>query len=637
MSSQSYLFNPTERTLAAAGDGFSCPRLTTAGRTSLALTANDKGMMVYDTTLTTLCIWSGGAWEFVTDNSNGWVNVKDFGAVGDGVTDDTVAIQAAVDSQKPLYWGGYTYLITSTISRTSTADIYWEGGNATIIYGGAHTERAIFLAGGGIEVVINNITVDGSKLCNKCLEIDNNSDSYSNFTANNLFTNRAKRINTFSGGEGLLVRGSYNMVQINGGGASNCELPAGQGTVGVIGIGGISANWYSTTRFIKSMYMNGVRIEKIYSSDPAYQFDQDGVKYFTPTDGTRKVQSLLSVIACDFVNCYGRSIKTQCRDTVVQSSSFSRTEGLASSIGNGEIDAQTGNGNFRDLNFSYANGFQPDFCVGVAGSTGTPGIIVNGCSVVLDAATTLTSFAQVFPSGGTFARHLISNNKIYGKVQRFFNFLANGDKNYAEVSDNYVGEIVDGPTAQKALIYISASGLTVPRYAYVNAYGNVYDNTHLPALVRDIIPGVSMDSNLSAWNNYGFQVNDNSVSPNAGGLKTNAIARLGKMGSVLGNGLFQIENIDLAAGASTTVNLRNDSRATIVFISAQFGLTGYAIFASGSTGNTVINKGASFEIGNLADPGVGTFRVWTSATNQITILNTNASARSMALFAMALG
>ena len=62
MSSQAYIYNPTERTLAAAGDGFASPRLTTAGRTALALTAGDKGMMVYDTTLLTLCIWNGAAW-----------------------------------------------------------------------------------------------------------------------------------------------------------------------------------------------------------------------------------------------------------------------------------------------------------------------------------------------------------------------------------------------------------------------------------------------------------------------------------------------------------------------------------------------------------------------------------------------
>ena len=62
MSSQAYIYNPTERTLAASGDGFASPRLTTVGRTALVLTAGDKGMMVYDTTLLTLCIWNGAAW-----------------------------------------------------------------------------------------------------------------------------------------------------------------------------------------------------------------------------------------------------------------------------------------------------------------------------------------------------------------------------------------------------------------------------------------------------------------------------------------------------------------------------------------------------------------------------------------------
>lgn len=112
MSSQSYIFNPTERTSAAAGDGFSAPRLTTTDRNALSLGVNGKGMMVYDTTLTTLCIWNGTAWEFISDNSNGFISVKDFGAKGDGVTDDTDAIQAAINYTAPL--GNTLYFPTGT-------------------------------------------------------------------------------------------------------------------------------------------------------------------------------------------------------------------------------------------------------------------------------------------------------------------------------------------------------------------------------------------------------------------------------------------------------------------------------------------------------------------------------------------
>jgi hypothetical protein len=62
MSSQSYLYNPTERTLAATGDGFSPPRLTTAGRTALNLSPGDRGVIVYDTTLSVPYWWTGVAW-----------------------------------------------------------------------------------------------------------------------------------------------------------------------------------------------------------------------------------------------------------------------------------------------------------------------------------------------------------------------------------------------------------------------------------------------------------------------------------------------------------------------------------------------------------------------------------------------
>jgi len=561
-------------------------------------------------------------------------NPLDFGAVGDGVADDTAAVQAVLNTDRPIDWCGLTYRITSTVSRTATKDVLWQGRNATIIYDGAHAERAILLQGGGIDIVLNDITIDGGKLVNRCFEINNDTDNYSNLTFNNVFVKRAKRLNTFFGGSGVEVNGSYNTFSINGGGVSDCELPTGQGAPGAIGISGIGVYFYSTTRYVKSMYVNGARVEKIYSSDLSYQSDQDGLQYFVPTDGDVKVPSLFSCIASEFVNCYGRSIKTQCRNTVVQSSSFIRVEGLTSGVGNGEIDAQTGNGNFRDLAFSYSNGQQPGVCVGVSGGFGFPGILVDGCSVVTNIGTTLSTFVQVFPRNNLLNRHTISNNKVYGTVTEFFSYLCNGDKNYAEVSNNYVEAVANGVMGDKALIYVRANGDSTPYFADTTAYGNRYGGADTVAIVRDQIGSVAMNSSLSAWSNYGF-VND-LATPSAGisGFKTNQVARLGKItGNDGGSAYFDVISKPIASGATVTFDVMN-GQGCLLFIQAQYDNTAYALIGSSGSANAVIAKGTPFEIGNTTEPGTGTFRVWSSGTKQISIKNTDASTRTVSVFVM---
>lgn len=63
----------------------------------------------------------------LTDRFADTVNVKDFGAVGDGVADDTAAIQAAVDVGTGLYWPAGTYLTTASISNLHTVKHSGEG------------------------------------------------------------------------------------------------------------------------------------------------------------------------------------------------------------------------------------------------------------------------------------------------------------------------------------------------------------------------------------------------------------------------------------------------------------------------------------------------------------------------------
>jgi hypothetical protein len=565
-------------------------------------------------------------------------DLADFGAVGDGVANDRAAVAAAIASQKPLRWigtSGNTFRITTQIAQTVTKDVIWYGDGATIVYDGAHVEYAIRLSNAaGIELIINDITVDGGKLVNKCLEILNNTDSYSNLTCNNVFVKRAKRLNTFNGGDGMLVIGSFNSVTFNGGGASDCELPTGQGTSGSAGITGLTVTWYSLTRYVRAMYVNGVIVEKIYSSDLSYQPDQDGIRYFAPTDGSIKARSLFSCINSQFINCYGRSIKTQCRDTVVQASSFTRTEGLLSGQGNTEIDAETGDGNFRDLTFSYSNGQQPGKCVNTSGGIGfgNPGLLVDGCAVYLNGVT-LNTFAGCFPRDSVFSRHSVTNNKIFGTVEVFFDFLCNGDKNYAEVSNNYVAEIADGGTSEKALIYVKSSGAITPFFANTVAYGNVYAGSGTAAIVRDAYLSVAMSSSLSAWGNFGF-VNDLATSSNANGLKINQVARFGKITGDNGLGsYFDVISKVVASGATETFSISNAS-GCLVFIQTRYNNTSYAIIGSSGSANAVIAKGTPFEVGNTTEPATGVFRVWSSGTREISIKNTDASSRTVSVFVM---
>lgn len=61
------------------------------------------------------------------------VSVKDFGAVGDGVTDDTAAIQAAIDAASAVYFPEGTYIITDTLTCSNAVRLYGDGQNISII------------------------------------------------------------------------------------------------------------------------------------------------------------------------------------------------------------------------------------------------------------------------------------------------------------------------------------------------------------------------------------------------------------------------------------------------------------------------------------------------------------------------
>ena len=96
------------------------------------------------------------------------INVKDFGALGDGVADDTTAIQAAVaqSENKALYFPSGTYIVSNVIFLKSNSVVYGEPGNTTLkLKPQAYTSNfsAFFTISVVNNVFIYGLRFDGNK------------------------------------------------------------------------------------------------------------------------------------------------------------------------------------------------------------------------------------------------------------------------------------------------------------------------------------------------------------------------------------------------------------------------------------------------------------------------------------------
>ena len=93
-----------------------------------------------------------------------WVDVRTYGAVGDGTTDDTVAIQAALDQAKKIYIpGGYTF-IASNLTLSTGNQIYGDGWKSIIKHQAAATDHLIELEDEDVYgVVIKDVFIHGDK------------------------------------------------------------------------------------------------------------------------------------------------------------------------------------------------------------------------------------------------------------------------------------------------------------------------------------------------------------------------------------------------------------------------------------------------------------------------------------------
>ena len=136
---------------------------TTGGAIQLADNV-DPSLWADPANINYLATGAGAVTRTVESKFNELVSVGDFGAVGDGATDDTVAIQAALDSAKSIYFdSSKSYRVTSTLS-VSTSNQIIDGNGAGIVgdyeqsVSPAYTESLIYVLSS------DNVTIKDIKL-----------------------------------------------------------------------------------------------------------------------------------------------------------------------------------------------------------------------------------------------------------------------------------------------------------------------------------------------------------------------------------------------------------------------------------------------------------------------------------------
>jgi parallel beta-helix repeat protein len=138
-----------------------------------------------------------------------YVSVKDFGAVGDGVTNDTAAIQLAINSGSAVYFPKGTYVVASVLAVPTGMKLY-ANGDATIlstITSVPSTYQEIFVA----TVAVSNISVQGLRF--QTAQVAFSAFGFQKLVTNlDLLNNECQGcglITTFEGAANALIQGNY--------------------------------------------------------------------------------------------------------------------------------------------------------------------------------------------------------------------------------------------------------------------------------------------------------------------------------------------------------------------------------------------------------------------------------------------
>ena len=307
--------------------------------------------------VTFLAAGSGASQRTVLDKLRDVVSVKDFGAVGDGVADDTAAIRAALTYAIPLgrtvVLRG-TYRITGPLQQTSLfasgeLHLYCDGA-VTINVDAAST--AFFYVILFQTTAINNGSITGGSLQIDCGQkaayglylrhLSSTQGGTLNLECPITVLNVKQNTNN-QNAAGIAAYGRYYRIDIN----DPTIIGVERLNVGVcrgIEVGEFNGEVTIRRPYVKNILCPGTDLK-----------DADGIAVagIAGPDVSNDFRAGRCIIdGGTFIDCQGRSMKSQCSDTVVLAPRVYRQNAVTISNGK-DFDFQFGGGYVRDAYLEY--------------------------------------------------------------------------------------------------------------------------------------------------------------------------------------------------------------------------------------------------------------------------------------------
>lgn len=301
-----------------------------------------------------------------------FISVRDFGATGDGITDDTLGISAAFmalngTTNGVLYFPRGNYRLGSKIARLNrqlefilNRSFYIVGDDAKIT-SGITSEYMLFLNNKGFDVNIKGIEFDANQKALACLRIEDSEGS-----TGIIQIDRCGFNNSFQGGDlgltlgggGLLISGS-KFVNLTNCIIRNHNRALGTGLSGIAGTVGVAIQ-PSGNIYPKNVNVSGCYFENVTNSETGFggsNFDCDCLSVFAPVPspnqgGLTYSDAAATISNNHFKNCKGRSIKIQNDRTIITNNIFYKN--ILPIDASAEVNLQVAIATVSNNNFYYA-------------------------------------------------------------------------------------------------------------------------------------------------------------------------------------------------------------------------------------------------------------------------------------------